>query len=172
MVAIVLGISHLSPHSILEGRYSYLIFQRRKEVFKASVKNEWGWSSNPSPCDFCLHSRVGASPFPALGRLTSVDASDRHGGFWELMKLCEPGVIDKTRWLVNADEHTFEVDEFHGEHEGLVVAEVELNNPNETTKTPHFIGKEVTGIRCYYNSQLHTFDYRKDSLFLAANHQI
>ena len=90
----------------------------------------------------------------------------------ELMKLCEPGVIDKTRWLVNADEHTFEVDEFHGEHEGLVVAEVELNNPNETTKIPHFIGKEVTGIRCYYNSQLHTFDYRKDSLFLAANHQI
>lgn len=88
MVAIVLGISHLSPHSILEGRYSYLIFQRRKEVFKASVKNEWGWSSNPSPCDFCLHSRVGASPFPALGHLTSVDASDRHGGFWELMTLC------------------------------------------------------------------------------------
>lgn len=87
-VATVLGISHLSPHSILEGRYSYPIFQRRKEVFKASAKNEWGWSSNPNPCDFRLHWRAGASPFSVLGHLTSIDASDGHGGFWELMKLC------------------------------------------------------------------------------------
>ena len=41
-----------------------------------------------------------------------------------LMKLCEPGIIDKTRWLVRSGEHTFEVDEFHGENDGLTVAEV------------------------------------------------
>ena len=46
----------------------------------------------------------------------------------ELMKLCEPGLIDKTRYLVNFDNHTFEVDEFYGENDGLVVAEVELSN--------------------------------------------
>ena len=43
----------------------------------------------------------------------------------ELLKLCEPGIIDKTRYLVKAGEHTFEVDEFYGENEGLVMAEVE-----------------------------------------------
>lgn len=71
-----------------------------------------------------------------------------------LMNLCEPGVIDKTRWLINVDEHTFEVDEFHGDNEGLVVAEVELAYGAETFKKPHFIGKEVTGDSRYYNAQL------------------
>jgi CYTH domain-containing protein len=70
------------------------------------------------------------------------------------MKLCESGVIDKTRWLVKASEHVFEVDEFHGDNEGLVVAEVELSNADESFKKPHFIGKEVTGDRRYYNAQL------------------
>ena len=50
----------------------------------------------------------------------------------ELMKLCEPGVIDKTRYLVRSGRHTFEVDEFYGENEGLVVAEVELTSEDET----------------------------------------
>jgi len=72
----------------------------------------------------------------------------------QLMKLCESGVIDKTRWLVKASEHVFEVDEFHGDNEGLVVAEVELSNADESFKKPHFIGKEVTGDRRYYNAQL------------------
>lgn len=72
----------------------------------------------------------------------------------ELMKLCEPGIIDKTRWLVKSDRHTFEVDEFHGDNDGLVVAEVELADEQDVPKIPHFIGKEVTGDRRYYNSQL------------------
>lgn len=79
----------------------------------------------------------------------------------ELVKLCEPGIIDKTRWLVKSGDFTFEVDEFHGAHEGLVVAEVELKNENEQPEIPHFIGKEVTGDRRYYNSQLSTFAYRQ-----------
>ena len=72
----------------------------------------------------------------------------------QLMQLCEPGIIDKTRWLVKSDRHTFEVDEFHGDNDGLVMAEVELENEQDTPKIPHFIGKEVTGNRRYYNSQL------------------
>ncbi len=72
----------------------------------------------------------------------------------QLMQLCEPGIIDKTRWLVKSDRHTFEVDEFHGDNDGLVMAEVELENEQDTPKIPHFIGKEVTGDRRYYNSQL------------------
>ena len=77
----------------------------------------------------------------------------------QLMTLCEPGIIDKTRWLVKSGEHTFEVDEFHGENAPLVMAEVELKTPTETPKIPHFIGKEVTGDRRYYNSQLRANPY-------------
>ena len=81
----------------------------------------------------------------------------------ELMKLCEkseetvkPLMIVKTRYLVKSGRHTFEVDEFHGENEGLVVAEVELQSEKEEYLLPDFINKddEVTGDRKYYNSQL------------------
>ena len=79
----------------------------------------------------------------------------------QLMLLCEPGIIDKTRWLVKSGSHTFEVDEFHGDNNGLVMAEVELRNPSELPVIPHFIGKEVTGDRRYYNSQLRQHPYRE-----------
>ena len=78
----------------------------------------------------------------------------------KLMTLCEPGIIDKVRWLVKSDKHTFEVDEFFGDNEGLVIAEVELSSPSEIPIIPHFIGKEVTGDRRYYNSQLRCHPYR------------
>ena len=79
----------------------------------------------------------------------------------ELMKLCEPGMIDKTRYLVQSGNHVFEVDEFYGENEGLVVAEVELSSENEPFEKPDFIGEEVTGIAKYYNSFLMKFPYTK-----------
>ncbi len=72
----------------------------------------------------------------------------------ELLKLCEPGVIDKTRYLVPAGKHTFEVDEFYGENEGLVVAEVELASEDEAFEIPDWLGQEVTGDVKYYNSML------------------
>lgn len=72
----------------------------------------------------------------------------------ELLKLCEPGIIDKTRYLVRSGQHTFEVDEFYGENEGLTVAEVELSSEDEPFVKPAFIGREVTGDVRYYNSQL------------------
>ena len=77
----------------------------------------------------------------------------------QLMRLCEPGIIDKTRWLVKSGDHTFEVDEFHGENDGLIVAEVELHDATDVVEIPHFIGKEVTGDRRYYNSQLRQHPY-------------
>lgn len=77
----------------------------------------------------------------------------------QLMNLCGPGRIDKTRWLVKAGNHTFEVDEFHGDNDGLVMAEVELQSENETFEKPDFIGKEVTGDRRFYNSHLMRMPY-------------
>ena len=78
----------------------------------------------------------------------------------QLLTLCEPGIIDKTRWLVKSGDHTFEVDEFFGDNEGLVMAEVELQSPSDEPQIPHFIGKEVTGDRRYYNSQLRRNPYK------------
>ena len=72
----------------------------------------------------------------------------------ELMRLCEPGMIDKTRYLVKSGKHIFEVDEFYGENEGLTVAEVELESADESYEKPEFIGEEVTGDVRYYNSFL------------------
>ena len=83
-----------------------------------------------------------------------------------LFRLCEPGVIDKTRYLVDYEGHTFEVDEFYGENEELVMAEVELSSPDEEFKKPDFIGKEVTGDHRFYNSHLRLNPYKqwKDEL--------
>lgn len=78
----------------------------------------------------------------------------------ELMGLCEPGVVDKTRYLVKSGRHVFEVDEFYGDNEGLVMAEVELSDENEPFEKPDFIGKEVTGDRRYYNAHLRNYPYK------------
>jgi len=71
-----------------------------------------------------------------------------------LLELCEPGVIDKTRYLVKAGPHTFEVDEFYGGNEGLTLAEIELGSENEAFEKPAWLGAEVTGDTRYYNSML------------------
>ncbi len=77
----------------------------------------------------------------------------------ELLKLCEPGVIDKVRHLVKVGKHVFEVDEFAGENEGLVIAEVELESEDEVFTYPSWLGEEVTGDVRYYNSYLSHFPY-------------
>jgi CYTH domain-containing protein len=71
-----------------------------------------------------------------------------------LLSLCEPGVIDKVRYIVNVGTHVFEVDEFHGDNEGLLLAEVELSSVDEDFERPQWLGEEVTGDRRYYNSYL------------------
>lgn len=72
----------------------------------------------------------------------------------ELFLLCKPGSIDKTRWIVPAGERKFEVDEFHGENEGLVMAEIELKSQDEAFERPSWLGDEVTGDKRYYNGYL------------------
>ena len=72
----------------------------------------------------------------------------------QLMNLCGPGRIDKTRWLVKNGKHIVEVDEFHGDNDGLVIAEIELETEDESFEMPDFLGKELTGDRRFYNSHL------------------
>lgn len=80
----------------------------------------------------------------------------------QLLELAEPGVIDKTRYLVpNTDgKHTWEVDEFYGDNEGLTVAEIELTDENEPFDKPAWLGEEVTGDPKYFNSMLMKNPYK------------
>jgi len=72
----------------------------------------------------------------------------------ELLQLCEPGAIDKTRYEIPAGHHIYEVDEFHGDNNGLTLAEIELTSETESYLKPEWLGAEVTGDRRYYNSCL------------------
>lgn len=78
----------------------------------------------------------------------------------DLLKICEPGVIDKTRYLVKNGDYTFEVDEFYGDNDGLTVAEIELPDENAAFDKPEWLGEEVTGDVRYYNSMLMKNPYK------------
>ena len=79
-----------------------------------------------------------------------------------LLELAEPGVIDKTRYLVKAADgvHTWDVYEFYGDNDGLTVAEVELADENEAFSQPEWLGEEVTGDPKYFNSMLMKNPYK------------
>ena len=79
----------------------------------------------------------------------------------ELLSICEPGVINKTRYEVKSGEFTFEVDEFYGENQGLVVAEIELSGESDQFEKPEWLGEEVTGDARFYNSMLMKNPYTK-----------
>jgi adenylate cyclase len=72
----------------------------------------------------------------------------------KLLFLCETGVIDKTRFEVKTGNHIVEIDEFYGENEGLIMAEIELKSENESFEKPIWIGTEVTNDKKYYNAYL------------------
>jgi adenylate cyclase len=72
----------------------------------------------------------------------------------QLLKLCEKGVIDKTRYEIKAGNHVFEVDVFEGDNYGLTIAEIELESENECFEKPFWLGKEVTADERYYNAFL------------------
>ena len=79
----------------------------------------------------------------------------------ELLRLCEPGVIDKTRYEIKAGRHIFEVDEFYGENKGLTIAEIELEKEEDEFEKPGWLGMEITGMLKYYNSMLMKYPYTK-----------
>ncbi|MCL2560782.1 MAG: CYTH domain-containing protein [Rikenellaceae bacterium] len=97
----------------------------------------------------------GASRFEWETEIPLADAED-------LLQIAEPGIIDKFRYFVpTGDGHRFEVDEFLGDNEGLVVAEIELNDEDDTFEVPAWVGLEITGNPRYYNSMLMKHPYKK-----------
>lgn len=78
----------------------------------------------------------------------------------DLLGLCLPGVIEKTRYRVEHQGLVWEVDDFHGENEGLVIAELELPSEEFEHELPDWVGEEVSGQEAYYNSSLVNRPYR------------
>lgn len=115
---------------------------------RVRIKGDKGFLTIKGPC-----SESGASRYEWEKEIPVSEAK-------ELIKLCEEGIIDKTRHLIDAGKHTYEVDVFHGENEGLVMAEIELSSEDESFIMPDWLGKEVTGDRRYYNSMLMKHPYR------------
>lgn len=128
-------------------RQGYICSDRGRTV-RVRIRDGRGYITIKGPSD-----EAGMSRYEFEKEITP----DEAGG---LFRLCEPGVIDKTRWLVKSGRHTFEVDEFYGENEGLVMAEVELASEDEPFEKPGFIGREVTGDRRFYNSHLRQNPFR------------
>jgi adenylate cyclase len=79
----------------------------------------------------------------------------------QLLLLCETGVIDKTRFEVKSGNHTIEIDEFYGDNEGLIMAEIELQSESESFVKPIWLGEEVTSDKRYYNSHLSKNPFKK-----------
>ena len=130
-------------------RQGYIASGRGRTV-RVRVRGDTGYLTIKGPSD-----RAGLARFEWEKEITVGDAE-------ALMRICEPGIIDKTRYLVKSPDcrHVWEVDEFYGENEGLVMAEIELDDENESYSKPDFIGREVTGDRRFYNSHLRQNPYK------------
>jgi len=89
----------------------------------------------------------GMSRFEWEKEITVAEATD-------LLQLCEKGAIEKTRYEVVYEKHTFEIDVFEGENAGLIIAEIELHAEDETFEKPEWLGQEVTNDERYYNTYL------------------
>lgn len=96
---------------------------------------------------------IGLSRYEFEKEITMEEAS-------HLLQLCKGGVIDKRRYLIKSGKHIFEVDEFYGDNEGLVMAEVELSREDEVFEKPDFIEREVTGDKRFYNSHMLTNPFK------------
>lgn len=79
----------------------------------------------------------------------------------QLVLLCEEGVIDKIRYEIPFGNHLYEVDVFEGDNTGLIVAEIELNDENETFEKPKWLGDEITGQERFYNAFLSRTPFTK-----------
>ena len=130
---------HLA-HSSIRMTQGYIASGRRTVRVRISDQQAWLTIKGPS-------SNGGLSRFEWEHEIEPREAM-------ELMQLAEGALIDKRRYIIDYEGHTFEVDEFYGDNEGLTVAEVELSAPDEEFARPEWLGKEVTGDRRYYNSHL------------------
>lgn len=124
------------------------ITTNKDAVVRVRVKNDKGYLTIKG-------SNIGVSRLEFEYEIPLVEANEM------LDKLCQKPIIDKTRYLIDFEKHIWEIDIFYGDNEGLVIAEVELENENEHLKLPLWIKEEVSGDIKYYNSNLMKYPYNQ-----------
>ena len=135
----------LSKHNIRQG---YLCVEPKRSV-RIRIIDKKGYITVKGSA-----SKDGLSRFEWEKEICKSDAK-------KLILLCESNIIEKTRSLVEYKGSTFEVDEFHSNNNGLIITEIELKNKDQCFEKPPWLGKEVTGVKKYYNSQLTQIPYSK-----------
>ena len=98
--------------------------------------------------------KTGISRFEFEYKIPENDANQLFENF------CNEGIIEKTRHYIEHKGHTWELDVFHGENEGLIVAEIELKSEEETFSLPEWVDQEVTDQDKYYNMNLITKPFK------------
>lgn len=132
-------INHSNRHETIKQGYISSVPERTVRI---RMKNEKAYITIKG-----ISSNDGTQRFEWEKEIPACEAED-------LFMLCEPGKIEKKRYYVPVGKHIFEVDIFEGENEGLVLAEVELQTPDEVYEKPDWLGQEVTGNKKFYNSAL------------------
>ena len=132
-------------HRIVQGYLSSVA----ERVVRVRLKDEKAYLT--------VKSTVGGSEFTRYEWEQEIPLNDGEA----MLKFCEPSIIEKIRYLIKNGNHIFEVDEFQGDNEGLVLAEIELNAENEAFEQPDWLGEEVTQDIRYYNSYLSKHPYIK-----------
>lgn len=126
----------------------YICYEPARTV-RVRIRDEEGFLTIKGPSE-----KYGLQRYEFEKKISLSEARD-------LLQLCLPGVVDKYRYLVPFAGHIFEVDEFYGENEGLVMAELELGSIEETFDKPDFLWHEVTGDKRFYNAQLVQHPFRE-----------
>ena len=123
----------------------YLQMDNARSVRVRTINNankKEGWLTVKGSSD-----KGGVSRYEFETKISYSDASS-------LLKLCDLPLISKTRYNYDYNGFLWEIDEFHKENRGLLIAEIELKHIDETFPLPHFVDVEVTGQKKYYNSML------------------
>lgn len=121
----------------------------KERVVRVRLKNNIGFLTIKGPSNI-----EGTTRFEWEKKINYSDAEN-------LLDLCEEGIIEKIRYLVQVESHIYEVDVFLGNNKGLIVAEIELNSENEPFIKPNWLAEEVTGDEKYYNSNLSKLPFNK-----------
>ena len=121
----------------------------KERVVRVRLKNNIGFLTIKGPSNI-----EGTTRFEWEKKINYSDADN-------LLDLCEEGIIEKIRYLVQVESHIYEVDVFLGTNKGLIVAEIELNSENEPFIKPNWLAEEVTGDEKYYNSNLSKLPFNK-----------
>ncbi|TCI84621.1 CYTH domain-containing protein [Tenacibaculum sp. M341] len=121
----------------------------KERVVRVRIKDDQGFLTIKGKSN-----KSGTTRFEWEKEISKKEASD-------LFNLCEKGIIEKYRYLIKSDNHIYEVDEFLGDNEGLIIAEIELSSESESFQKPLWLGNEVTGEAKYYNSNLSKLSFKE-----------